>query len=182
MRTKTTLALLTTAALALGACGEGGSASDDAGPRSAPPATQATQGASWVLASMPENPRDVADAKADAAEGQTIVVRGRIGGRAEPITADSPVFTIMDPAVPHCGEKDDDHCPIPWDYCCETPESIRANSATVLLVDAEGSPLAIDPTTELEPLDEVLVVGTVAPRPHADVLTIRATGVHNLGQ
>ena len=54
-------------------------------------------------------------------------------------------------------------------------------NATVQLVDADGTPLTADfATLGLEPLDEVVVVGTVGPRPDPKVLVIRATGVHKV--
>lgn len=135
--------------------------------------------AAWVLASMPEGARPVAAVKPSAKEGDTIVVRGRIGGRKDPMSADSPVFVIMDPEVPSCADMGEDHCATPWDYCCETPESLAANNATVQIVGADGAPVSGGLAAHgFKPLDEVIVVGTVGPRPSESVLTIRATGVH----
>ncbi|MEM8756750.1 MAG: hypothetical protein AAGF47_03095 [Planctomycetota bacterium] len=93
----------------------------------------------------------------------------------------SPVFTVVDLAVPHCGEIPGDNCPAPWDYCCETPESMAANTATIQLVGSDGSPLDASPAEHgFEPLDEVVIVGVVGARPDERVLTIRATGVHRV--
>jgi hypothetical protein len=76
---------------------------------------------------------------------------------------------------------DKDHCPTPWDYCCETPASKLANSATIQLVDGAGQPLSIDlESFGLKPLEEVIVVGTVGLRPSGDVLMIHATGLHRI--
>lgn len=142
----------------------------------------ATNTAAWLLDAAPANAKPVVAAKADATEGQQIVVRGRIGGRKEPMTNDSAVFTIVDLEIPYCGQHSEHGCPTPWDYCCETPETMMANSATVQLVDGAGAALDVDPIAAgLEPLDEVVVVGTVGPRPSKEVLTIRATGVFRSG-
>ena len=136
----------------------------------------------WLLTSAPADAIPVGQAKANAAEGDEVVIRGRIGGRMVPVSEESPVFVIVDLALPHCGELPDDQCQTPWDYCCEPRDSLTANSATVQLVSADGSALAINPVAGgLEPLDEVIVVGTVGPRPDPQVLTIRATGVHRAG-
>jgi hypothetical protein len=136
----------------------------------------------WLLAARPADAVPVSRAKQSAAEGDVVAVHGRIGGRRDPMSTDVAVFVIMDPAIPSCAEKAHDSCPTPWDYCCETPESKMANSATVQLVDAAGAPLAIDLATfGTKPLDEIIVVGMVGPRPTADVLTIRATGFHRMG-
>jgi hypothetical protein len=68
---------------------------------------------------------------------------------------------------------------MPWDYCCETPETITANSATIIVLDQDGNPTGSDLIAAgLEPLDEVIIVGTVDARPNQSVLTVRATGVH----
>lgn len=136
----------------------------------------------WVLVSAPEGAQSVTEAKVSAKEGEQIVLRGRIGGRKEPLTEGSPVFTMMDLSIPHCGENSDGACRTPWDYCCETSESKTENSATVQIMDTHGQPIAEDPTAEgLMALDEVIVVGIVAPRPSKDVLTVRATGIFRVG-
>jgi len=172
MRPFTALTLAALIAGALAACGESATTSTGAKAPTAPPA--------WLLASEPSDPLAVADAKETAAEGETIVVRGRIGGRKAPISADSPVFVIVDLSLPHCGEDPADKCPTPWDYCCEPKTDLAARSATVQIVDAEGNTAA--PIGDaLKPLDEVIVVGTVGARQSQSVLTIRATGVYRVG-
>lgn len=169
-------------AIALGACSDstpstGVSDSASSSQQGTNP-TQPPAASTWVLASAPAEAMSVTQAKSSASEGDTIAVRARIGGRMEPITGDSAVFTVMDLAIPSCAELEDDHCRTPWDYCCETPETIRANAATVQLVDESGAPIDIDPTTELDALDEIIIVGMVAPRPSPDVLTIKARGIY----
>ncbi len=162
------------AGLVLAACGRSGS-KQAAAPAGAPPA--------WLLASMPEGAVTVGQAKPGAKEGDAVVLRGCIGGREDPMSKDAAVFIMMDPSVPSCAGMEGDACKTPWDYCCESPETITANSATVQVVDAAGAPLAIDLTRHgLQPLDEVVVVGTVGPRPTPEVLTIRATRVHRVGR
>ncbi|MFG0276091.1 MAG: hypothetical protein ACF8QF_13650 [Phycisphaerales bacterium] len=155
------------AALALTGCSE----------EASPEATaQGEASPSWTLASAPEGAVGVVEVRAAAQEGDSVVIRGRIGGRAEPISDGSPVFTIMDLSLAYCGQASDDGCTTPWDYCCETPEAIAAHAATVQVIGIEGGAL-----TGLAALDEVVVVGTVGPRPTPAVLTIIATGVHRVG-
>jgi len=152
----------------LAACGRD-SAQPQAQGRSAP----------WMLETPPADARSVSELKAGAREGDHIVVRARIGGRPQPLSDNTPVFTIMDLAIPHCGENPEDGCPTPWDYCCETPETIKAHAATVQIVDARGQSVTTNlRDAGLEALDEVVLVGTVGPRPTPEVLTIRASGVY----
>lgn len=168
--TRTTLAII---AMTLTGCGEKSPTTQ----ASSEPTTPA-----WVLTSAPESAQSVSEAKSSAKEGEQIVLRGRIGGRKEPITVGSPVFTMMDLVIPYCGENSDDGCRTPWDYCCETPETIIANSATIQIVDADGQPISESlALLNLKALNEVVIVGTVAPRPSEEILTIRATGVHRVG-
>ncbi len=132
---------------------------------------------SWKLDAMPGGAIAVAQAKAGAKEGDQITIEGRIGGRSEPITASSGLFVIMDPSIPSCADNPEDGCAKPWDYCCETPETISANAATIQLRDAEGKPITLA-DGDLTPLNRVAVVGTVAPRPNSDTLVVYATGLY----
>lgn len=129
---------------------------------------------SWLLTSAPEGAISITDAKASAKEGDTVVIKGRIGGRHSPISDESAVFTVVDLELSYCGQHSDDGCPTPWDYCCETPETLGSNSATVQVV---GDGIMNPAEAGLEPLDEVVFIGTVGPRPDDQVLIIRATGV-----
>ena len=62
------------------------------------------------------------------------------------------------------------------------PDRIASLSCSVQVVDTEGRPLAINlQESGIKPLDEVIVVGTVAPRPNEEVLVVRATGIHRVG-
>lgn len=171
-----TATTLIAAALSITACDR------EASTTVAPPAANNANAAAWQLISAPADARTIAEVKPTAQEGDVVTVRGRIGGRAQPLTADAPVFVMMDPAIPSCADEPGENCPTPWDYCCEPRASITANSATVQLVDAEGNPIEADLTAAgFAPLDEVIVVGTIAPRPSPEVLTIRATAIHRVG-
>lgn len=155
---------------ALVACNEGNGAASSGASAETP---------AWLLATEPEGARDVAVVKAEAGEGDEVVLRGRIGGRMEPMSEGSPVFMLMDLGLPSCADNPEDACPTPWDYCCETLETITANAATVQIVDAQGRPVADSPVEHgFKNLDEIIVVGTVAPRPDDRVLTIRASQVY----
>jgi len=158
--------------LVLAACSENSSTTSSASSSDVP---------TWVLTTAPDNAETVLALKASAKEGDEVVLRGRIGGRMEPLTAGSSVFTVVDLQLPHCGQNPGDSCRTPWDYCCETPETIAANSATIQIVDAGGRSLDSSPAEHgFAPLDEVIVIGSVAPRPDDRVLTLRATGVYRV--
>ncbi len=159
---------LATSVLMLASCGEEAEKS-----QATPP---------WVLTSAPTDAQGIAEAKAVAKEGDRVVLRGIIGGRKAPITEDSPVFMLVDSGLYNQCTVEPGHCATPWDYCCESPEIITENSATVQLVGAAGEPITASPTTQgFAALDEVIVVGIVGPRPNEQVLTVRATGLYRVG-
>lgn len=135
----------------------------------------------WMLTSAPAAAQSVLEAKVTAKEGDIIVVRGRIGGRKDAMSAASPVLTIMDVSIPHCAENPEDKCATPWDYCCVPKEQITAHSATVQIVGPEGSAATADPKAAgLAELDEIVIEGIVGPRPSDQVLTIKATGIYRM--
>jgi len=136
----------------------------------------------WVLTAAPEGAVSVLEAKASAKEGDEIVLRGRIGGGAEPVSAESSVIRIVDAGLFNQCTVEDDHCPTPWDYCCASSEELVGHSATVQLVDGSGNPITQSPTAHgFVGLDEVIVRGTVGARPNDEVLVVRATGIYRKG-
>jgi len=137
-------------------------------------ANTGTVSADWLLSDAPADAKPVAETLKSAKEGDAVTLIGRIGGRMKPISSDSGIFVIMDTAIPSCADMASDHCPTPWDYCCEKAETITNNAATIQLADAGGT-AAFD---SLKPLDKVTIVGTVAPRPSESALVVKATGVY----
>lgn len=141
--------------------------------------TTAAARPAWLLDAEPAGAKPVGEVKATAQEGDQVVVLARVGGRVSPITVGSPVFTVVDLKLLHCGQLPDDHCATPWDYCCEPRESLTANSATVhIQPPTQGAPTPDPSTGGLSPLDEIVIVGIVGPRPNPAVLTINATGIY----
>lgn len=104
----------------------------------------------------------IGEVKKTAQAGETVRFVARIGGRAACFVPGSAVFIVADPILEDCIQKGDG-CPKPWDYCCEPKERLRANTATVRLVDADGNPLAgtAEGLGGLEPLRTIEVVGIV---------------------
>src|SRR5688500_4925441 len=136
--------------------------------------------AGLLVTEAPANAQDVTAVRKDAKDGDAVVIRGKIGGREEPIAKNRAIMTILDPSVTTCDTMPGDACKTPWDACCEPSEKIAANSATVQVVDAQGKPLAanLESITGLKPLSKVTVAG-VARRPAgSDVLIVEANKIH----
>ena len=160
-----------TAILSTSGCSEGSTSAQ----------ARVTSDAAWVLASAPEGAMSVTQAKAEMSVGDTVILRGIIGGSRAPISAQSPVFTVIDTGLFNQCTTGDDHCNTPWDYCCAAPSDLKANAATVQVIDASGTPITDSVTAHgFAPLDEIIVVGTVGPRPNAEVLTVRARGIYRI--
>lgn len=135
--------------------------------------------AGLVLDQAPAGAQDVKSARANATDGQAVVVRGVVAGRADPIAANRAVFTLLDASVPTCDKTEGDTCETPWDACCEPADQIAANSVTVQVVDGEGKPLrtGLAGVGELAPLKHVTVVGTFKPSPDGKSAVVNATGL-----
>ena len=163
--------LIAAVACLLTACGEGISSSESSTNTKAQP--------SWLLASAPADPSGIGETKKTAKAGDKVVLRGVIGGRVDAMSNDTALLVLMDTGVENGCTSKGDNCATPWDYCCATPEDLAANNATVQLVDESGAPIAIDLRTKgIAPLDTVIIVGVVGPRPTEDVLVVKATSIY----
>ena len=135
------------------------------------------------LTSAPSDAQPVEEAKKSAKPGDTITLRGRIGGSDDPFVEDRAAFTIMGPGVPACSDNPEDHCKTPWDYCCETPETIAAHQAMIQVVDASGAPmkLALKGQHGLKELSDCTITGKVA-QAEGPVFVVNATGIYIAGK
>lgn len=133
-------------------------------PQATPPKDEPKIPASVFVTEAPKDAKDVAALKKSAKKGDTIVVRAKIGGRAEPFAKNRAVFTVADRALKSCDENPGDACPRPWDYCCESAESKKANLATIQFTGTDGKPLKVgaQSTGGLEPLALIVVEGVVS--------------------
>jgi len=127
------------------------------------------------VSAIDQAPVPIAQAQADAKEGDTVVLHGRIGGRKDPFTAGRAVFMLVDTVLQPCV----DGCATPWDYCCDDQAEIAANAATIQVVDASGAVIrsAINGVRGIAPGAEVIVAGAVARRDDAANLTVNATQI-----
>lgn len=133
-----------------------------------------------LLEAKPGDPLPVKAARAQLSPGQPAVVTGQVGGSEEPFFDGYAGFVLADTAVRFCNEMGDDHCPTPWDACCEDPDSLKSSRASVQFVDAAGLPVAasLKGFAGLEPLRKVVVTGTVASSSTPENLIIEAQGLY----
>jgi hypothetical protein len=169
--------LLAVPALALlGSCDRGNPAPAPAKPAAAAPATLPP---SLFLTAAPADAKSVEEVKQNAKAGDTVVLRGRIGGGEAPFVEGRAVFTIVGAGLAACADDPEDTCKTPWDYCCETPEQITAHAATIQAADDHGNPLKADfkGSHGLKELSDVTIVGTVA-RAESGAFVVNASGLY----
>lgn len=88
---------------------------------------------------------------------QAITVRGEVMDFVDGFAA----FTLADLELMSCADMDDpDHCPTPWDFCCEDPDQLARGIATVEF-HAEGQPLkgSVKGFHGIDHLTDVVIVG-----------------------
>lgn len=161
------LALLTTA------CDRQSSAPAPAAPAAAIPA-------SIFVSESPAGAKNVAIVVKETKDGDEVIVRGRIGGRAEPFVADRAVIQLIDSSIKACTENPGDSCAKPWDMCCEPADTIAANSVSIQVIDTDGRPLktGLKGIGGLQPLSTVTVKGKAVRPAGSKAVTINATALH----
>lgn len=132
-----------------------------------------------MVTTAPDDAKTVADAR-KAADGEQVVVRGRIAGQEKPFTEGRAQFQLVDLGVRSCAEMPDDTCATPWDMCCEDKKHVADNSVTVQVVGADGKPLKapLEGVGGLKPLREVSVKGVLKKSPDGKVVTVNASEMY----
>lgn len=133
----------------------------------------------YLLSNAPAGAISVAEARQTARPGDPVVVAGQIGTVVKPFGEGFATFVLGDEDLMYCDEMATDHCPTPWDACCEDPDKVAVSRASVQLV-ADGTPVAgsLRGVGGLTELDHVIVEGTVDPSSSADNLLINASGIY----
>lgn len=133
-------------------------------PAPAPQTAAATVPTAFFTHARPGDVEDLKQVRDSASKGDAVTFLARVGGRVKPFTASQALFVVTDPTLESCEiMADDDHCAVPWDYCCEDPDNLKMNVATVRLLDA-GKPIRTSAKGAggLEELKYVIVSGTVS--------------------
>lgn len=151
--------------VALTACG--GEPHAQPAPATAPTPTIA----GMLLASEPAGALGIAASK-QKGPADRVVVTGRVAN----LVPGAAVMTLMDLAIPYCGETNkEDHCKTPWDYCCESPDTRTANALLVEVRGADGQPVATPSLGDIRLLDHVTAVGRLVHDDHGNSVLL-ATG------
>ncbi|HRP62305.1 MAG TPA: hypothetical protein PK400_03335 [Phycisphaerales bacterium] len=133
----------------------------------------------FILDEAPADVLNVIDAKKTSRQGDSIAIRGRVGGSARPFVDGRAVFTIVGHGPHACSDHDDDHCKTPWDYCCTSRDELRAHSATIQVVDENGTPIRTDIKGRrgIKELSDITIVGTVVST-DGGALIVKTSGIY----
>lgn len=159
------------AAMMLAGCGK-----EDAGTQAAavdiPPV--------FVSEPIRAEPTPIPDAR-KAEPGEEVVLTGLIMGVPQPFVEGRGVFVLGDEAsLEPCDAKGDDHCPTPWDACCDPAELKLAGTAVIQVVGDDGRPIrtGLKGIHGLKELGRVTVAGTVGENSTPEAFIVNATAIH----
>ncbi len=110
-------------------------------------------------------------------DGAAVVVRGDV--RDYTAVQGKAVLTLIDHSLLSCDEMgEEDHCPTPWDFCCEDSDKVNRSTAVVEFRE-EGKLVAakLGGFHGLDYLADVVVTGTLG-IDDAGNLRVVASGIH----
>ncbi len=146
----------------------------------APPASSPPEAAPKIpdtvfVETEPADAKCVAEVKKSAKKGDTVVVKAKVGGRTEPFVKNRAIVVVADRCMKSCDQIPGDTCTKPWDYCCEPPESLKANTMTVQFVHDDGKVIksGAQGVHGLEPLALVVLEGTVVEKDDKGTFVVR---------
>ncbi|QBG46032.1 hypothetical protein EGM51_00865 [Verrucomicrobia bacterium S94] len=117
-----------------------------------------------------------------AEPGDEIVLTGLVMGVPNPFVEGRAVFVLGDEGTvtPCDAMGDDDHCPTPWDACCDPAELKQAGTAAIQVVGENGRPVktGLKGVSGLKELSRVTVSGTVAQNSTPDAFIVNASAIH----
>jgi len=132
-----------------------------------------------VLTAEPADAKDIV-ALADAKNDDTVIIRGRVGGRKEPFVEKRAVMAVVDMSLKYCGQGGtEDSCKKPWDYCCESQDDLARHMVSVQVNGPDGKILhkGLKGVGKIKELSEVVVQG-VLKVDAAGAKSVHATGIY----
>ena len=160
--------------VALSGCGKQTTESGNNGDRPSPLG-------SVIAATAPEGALSVVEARAQAAPGKAITLRGKVGGKMNPLSQGVAVLVLADEkAIKSCDVIPDDPCETPWDYCCEESSAIAAATATIQIRGEDGKLVreTLRNVGGLKELSHLVVSGTVDKASNEQALIVNAVKIH----
>lgn len=149
-------------------------------PEQASPAPSVSASSDVFTSTRPATAANLTTVKNTAKTGDAVTFLARVGGKRQSFIDGVAVFVVADPSLTSCELMgDEDHCRVPWDYCCEDHDLLTAGLATVRLVDHSGAVLKTSAEGQggLETLKFVVVEGVVHDRNDDGLFVVDATSI-----
>ena len=136
--------------------------------------------AGLFLAATPGEPVAVRQLKAQAQEGDEVIMRVVVGGEVNVFVPGRAIVKVIDTEMENLCLNPDDSCTTPWDYCCAVAEDLQKHGVTVKVVDAQGNTLRTDlkGAGDIEELKTLVVKGMVAQGSDKNNLVVYARGIY----
>jgi hypothetical protein len=118
-----------------------------------------------------------------AKPGEPVLLEAKVMGVKEPFVEHRAVFIVGDESIlTSCDVKPEEGCATAWDNCCDAPETVRAGTATIQVVDDSGAVIrhGIRTVGGLKELSRVRIAGAVAPQSTEAAFVINATAIEVL--
>ena len=176
MTTKTKIAMLAMFGVALAAL----TACDKPKPSETTASTNADAIPKKVfLSKRPADAPMLREVKASSQVGDQVVFEARVGGRMDPFVEGMAIFLTADPRLISCDQRPGDNCPVPYDYCCEDAEALKAGTATVQILNGDGVPYPVSVQGQggIEPLKTIIIEGTVAEKDAKGMFVVDASNI-----
>ncbi len=143
-------------------------------------ASTASLPAGLFLAAAPGEPVAVRQLKAQAKEGDEVIMHVVVGGEVNVFVPGRAIVKVIDTEMENLCLGPGDSCKTPWDYCCATADDLQRHRATVKVVDAQGNTLRADlkGAGEIEELKTLVVKGVVAQGSDKNHLVVYAQGIY----
>lgn len=136
---------------------------------------------SLITPLAPQGALSVVEARAAAKPGEPIVLRGKVGGKATPISDAVAILVLADEkAISSCDLDPSDECETPWDYCCEESAKIAASTATIQVKGEDGKLIraTLRGVGALKELSHLVISGTVDAASTPEALIVNASSIH----
>lgn len=135
---------------------------------------------SIILDSEPADALSITEVRQSIEIGKKITMAGTVMGRMEPFVDGRALVVLGDPTIiTACNLRPDDHCSTPWDVCCDDHDAIKASTATIQVVDADGRPFkqGLKGAGGIKELSDLVITGSIAKGSSKDNLLVSATGI-----
>ena len=131
---------------------------------------------------LPESAIPVIAAKEYNQPGKELFIKGVIGGRVVPFSANRASFILCDESIKTCDKIPGDDCPTPWDACCEDRKKLLQGSLSIQVLDKNNSLIHgnLNGVGGLNPGSKVKLLGVVDSQSLPQAMLVNAVQIQKL--